>query len=245
MSTASKHSAERPLRGTGTLTGPPPNALFNSVTVLIGQSLPDFVAYVMKEGITSEDGLNSQLALFIEKRARRNNLPFIVQHQSMEDVMRGNSPKPDIGIHLDADDMANPLPRITVFEGKRLTTQLEAKRRREYVIGHEKDGRHVPCGGIERFKHSIHGKKLSHAGMIGYLQDGTSEYWHNQINDWITELSSQQHDPAWSEREQLTLHPSDGSVTEYFSVVLRKSDKLRLTHLWINLIPLNKIINTK
>ena len=236
MSTAIKHSAERLLRGTGVLSGPVPNTLFNSVTELISQSLPVFAAYVMKEGITNEDGLNSHLALFIAKRVRQNNLPFIVQHQSMEDVMRGDSPKPDIGIHLDTDDVAEPSPRITVFEGKRLTTQLEAKRRREYVVGHVKNGKYIK-GGIERFKHSIHGRNLSHAGMIGYLQDSTSEHWLNQINNWITELCSQQHDPAWSEREQLTLHTADGRVTEYFSVALRKSDKLSLTHLWINLIP--------
>jgi len=189
----------------------------------------------MKACITSEDGLNSRLALFIAKRIRQNNLPFIVQHQSMEDVMRGDSPKPDIGIHLDTDDAAETPPRITVFEGKRLTSQLEAKRRCEYVVGHVKNGKYIK-GGIERFKHSIHGRKLSHAGMIGYLQDGTSDHWQKQINGWITELSSQQHDPAWSEREQLTLRAADSRVTEYFSVALRKTDKLCLTHLWINLV---------
>jgi len=226
----------RLLRGAGAFSGPAPNALFNSVTELIVQSLPVFAASVMKEGITNEDGLNSHLALFIAKRIRQNNLPFIVQHQSMEDVMRGDSPKPDIGIHLDTDDVAEPPPRITVFEGKRLTTQLEAKRRREYVVGHEKNGKYVK-GGIERFKHSIHGGRLSHAGMIGYLQAGTPDHWQGQVNGWIAELGGQQHDPPWSEREQLTSHSTDGRVTEYFSVVLRKTDKLCLTHLWINLIP--------
>ncbi len=226
----------RLLRGTGTFSGPTPNALFNSVIELIVQSLPVFAASAMKEGISNEDGLNSQLALFISKRARQNNLPFIVQHQSMEDVTRGDSPKPDIGIHLDTDDEAESPPRITVFEGKRLTTQLEAKRLREYVVGHVKNGKYIK-GGIERFKHSIHGVNLTQAGMIGYLQDGTSDHWRVQINGWISELSGQQHDPAWSEKEQLTLHTTDGGVTEYSSVVFRKTDELRLKHLWVNLIP--------
>ena len=72
--------------------------------------------------------------------------------------------------------------------------------------------------------------------MIGYLQDGTPEHWRDQINEWISELSSQQHDPAWSEKEQLTKYSNDGEVVEYSSVVFRKSDELRLTHLWINLM---------
>jgi len=236
LSTANIYPSGRSLRGTGAFSGPASNALFNSVIELIVQALPVFAASAMKEGITIEDGLNSQLALFISKRVRQNNLPFIVQHQSMEDVTRGDSPKPDIGIHLDTDDAAEPPPRITVFEGKRLTTQLEAKRRREYVVGHVKNGKDIK-GGIERFKHSIHGGKLSHAGMIGYLQDGTPNHWREQVNGWIAEFSSLQHDPAWSEKEQLTLHTTAGRVTEYSSVVLRKTDKLCLTHLWINLIP--------
>lgn len=226
----------RLLRGTGDFSGPTPHALFNSVIELIVQALPIFAASAMKEGITIEDGLNSQLALFISKRARQHKMPFIVQHQSMEDVTRGDSAKPDIGIHLDTDDAAEPPPRITVFEGKRLTTQLEAKRRREYVVGHVKNGKYIK-GGIERFKHSIHGGKLSYAGMIGYLQDGTPDHWREQVNGWIVELSSQKHDPAWSDKEHLTLHTTDGRISEYSSVVLRKADKLRLTHLWINLIP--------
>lgn len=236
MSSAINYSVGRLLRGTGTLSGPAPDTLLNSVVELVTQALPVFAASVMKEDLSNEDGLNSQLALFVSKKARQNNLPFIVQHQSMEDLTRGDSPKPDIGIHLDTDDEAESPPRITVFEGKRLTTRLDAKRRREYVIGHMKNGKYIK-GGIERFKHSIHGGRLTHAGMIGYLQDGTPDHWRDQINGWISELSSQQHDPAWSEKEQLTFNTTGGRVTECSSAVFRKTDELRLTHLWIDLVP--------
>ena len=227
----------RMLSGTGTFFGPTPSTQFNSVIELVVQSIPVFAASAIKKGITNENGLNSQLALFISKKAMQNNLPFIAHHQIMEDLTRGDSPTPDIGIHLFVDDEAEPPPIITVFEGKRLTTHLEAKRRREYVIGHERDGKHIKCGGIERFKHSIHGAKLTHAGMIGYLQDGTPDHWRDQINGWISDLSNQQHDPTWSEKEQLTLNTTGGRVTEYSSVVFRKVEELRLTHLWIDLVP--------
>lgn len=236
MSTTIKHSVGRLLRGAGRFSGPPHNTLFNSVVELVAQALPVFAASAIKEGISNEDGLNSLLALFVSKKARQNNLPFIVLHQSMEDLTRGDSPKPDIGIHLDTDDEAEPPPRITAFEGKRLTTQLEAKRRREYVVGHEKNGKYIK-GGIERFKCSIHGGKLTHAGMIGYVQDETPDHWRDHVNGWILELSSQQSDPAWSEKEQLTLNTTSGRVAECSSAVFRKTEELHLTHLWINLVP--------
>jgi hypothetical protein len=95
----------------------------------------------------------------------------------MEDETYGSSPAVDIGVYLKMDDTEIDPPMITVFEGKRLTTKLTKKRRREYVIGHEERGKHIRCGGIERFKLAIHGARLNRAGMIGYIQDGTSDDW--------------------------------------------------------------------
>jgi Uma2 family endonuclease len=190
----------------------------------------------MNDGIRNEDGLNSLLSLFISKTVRQKNLPFIVHHQSTEVLTRGGSPAPDIGIHLDIVDDAGPPPRITVFEGKRLTTSLGHQRQREYVIGHAEKGKHVPCGGIERFKRLIHGRELSLAGMIGYIQEETPGYWHGQINSWISELSQQQHDPEWLEQERLATPTTKGRISESMSVVCRQADKIHLSHLWINLV---------
>jgi hypothetical protein len=224
------------LGGNGTLLGPSINTQFNLVLEIIVQSLPLFAASAMKDGISNEDGLNTLLSLFISKTVRRKNLPFIVHHQSTEDLKRGGSPAPDIGIHLDIVDDAEPPPRITVFEGKRLTTSLGHQRQREYVIGHEKKGKHIPCGGIERFKLSIHGRKLNRAGMIGYIQEEKPEYWLGQINSWISELSLQQDSPKWSEEEHLAQVATERRISESASIVCRQADKLHLTHLWINLV---------
>lgn len=161
------------LGGAGTLLGPSANTQFNSIVELIVLSLPSFAEYARQGNISKENGLNSLLSLFISKVAIQNNLPFIAQHQSLEDLTRGNSPAPDIGIHLYVNDAAGPPPKITVFEGKRLTSTLGRERRQEYVIGHEKNGEHIPCGGIERFKCTIHGREFAHAGLIGYLQEET------------------------------------------------------------------------
>ncbi len=234
-------SANRMLGGTGTLLGPSPCTQFNLVVDLVKQSLPLLAVSAMKDGICNEDGLNSLLSLFISKAARKEDLPFIVQHQSMEDLTRGGSPAPDIGIHLDIVDDADPFPRITVFEGKRLTASLGLQRRKEYVIGHEEKGKHIPCGGIERFKLSIHGRELNSAGMIGYIQEETPEYWHEQINSWISELSLRQDTLKWSAEEHLAPATTKGRISESASIVHRKNDQLHLAHLWVNLDASNKL----
>jgi hypothetical protein len=70
--------------------------------------------------------------------------------------------------------------------------------------------------------------------MIGYVQDGTPDHWHKQVNTWITELAHEKHIPAWEQKEHLTAITADGKISEYSSVVLRKGDQLNLAHLWID-----------
>ena len=225
------------LGGTGMLLGLPHNSQFNSVVELIVLSLPLFAESALHENISNENGLNRRLARFITNVADKHGFPFFAQNESMEDETHGTSPAADIGIHLKIEDIAIDPPKITVFEGKRLTSTLGRERRNEYVIGHEKDGKHIFSGGIERFKCSIHGSEFAHAGMIGYLQEETPEIWCKKINSWISDLCSHYFEPSWSEREHLTPPETDGRITKCTSVVHRTKSELHLTHLWINLIP--------
>lgn len=228
-------SPGRMLGGIGTLLGPPKNTQFQRVVAFIRTVLPKFADSAMNDGIANEDGLNSKLTRFITNAADQEN--FFANRESMEDERRGNSSATDIGIYLKVNpDSGIDPPLITVLEGKRLSTKLPKKRHQEYVIGHEEKGKHVPCGGIERFKRDIHGKNLNHAGMIGYLQNETAEIWYDKINTWIRELCSQSSEPRWSEKEQLRPKKNNGPVTEYESVVKRTNDELQMTHLWINLV---------
>ncbi len=229
------HPKRRMLGGAGDLCGPIPNAQFNSVVDLISLSLPLFAKSALQDEIKSENGLNRRLARFVSNIAAQRELPFIAQPESMEDETSGSSPATDIGIHLKADDIESDPPKVTVFEGKRLSTNLPKHRRKEYVIGHDKDGKHVKCGGIERFKLSIHAKEFKRAGMIGYVQDGTSENWRTQVNTCIAELSCQQHNPSWAVQEQLTSLAKNERVSECSSIVSRVDGNLHLTHLWIDL----------
>lgn len=234
MSAATKYPAGRMLGGTGSLLGPSPNEQFGMVVEFLKIHLPQFAESILNTNIVNENGLNSRLSRFITNAAVQE--VFFSERESMEDETRGDSPAADIGIYLKVDDTEMDAPLITVFEGKRLTKKLPKKRRREYVIGREEGEKHIYCGGIERFKLAIHGGKVNHAGMIGYLQDGTPDRWRKEINTWICDLCSQPFDPAWSKREQLTLQKTDGRVSECSSVVNRVNSELHLTHLWIDLV---------
>jgi len=198
-----KYLAGRMLGGTGTLLGPSLNAQFNMVVEFVKTHLPQFAESVLNANIYNENSLNSRLSRFITNAATQEI--FFAERESMEDETRGNSPAADIGIYLKVEDTGIDPPLITVFEGKRLTKKLPNKRRREYVIGHKEGEKDIHCGGIERFKLAIHGGKLNNAGMIGYIQDGTPDSWKEKVNTWMCDLCSQSFDPAWSEREQLTL----------------------------------------
>jgi len=228
------HSAGRMLSGTGNFIGPPVNAQFNAVVDFLKTHLSQFSKSIQKTNIYNENGLNSRLSRFITNVASKET--FFAEREIMENETQGSSPAVDIGIYLNVRDTQIDPPLITVFEGKRLTTELPKKRRREYVIGHEKDGKHIKCGGIERFKLGIHGKNLNSAGMIGYLQNGESDTWEAKINSWIRDLCEEPFELAWSEHEQLNKQESDRHVTEYVSIVDRANNELHLTHLWINLV---------
>ena len=224
----------RILGGIGSLHGPPPDAQFRKVVEFLKLHLPKFAERVLKDKIFVENGLNSRLSRFITNAADQEF--FFADREKMEDETRGDSPQIDIGIFLKVDDTAIDPPLITVFEGKRLSAKLDKRRRREYVIGHEKKGKHRHLGGIERFKLGIHGGKLTHAGMIGYLQDGTPNDWHGKINSWICELHGWPFEPEWLETEQLAFQQADRVITQYSSTVYRSDSKLLLTHLWIDLV---------
>lgn len=228
------HHSERILGGIGTLLGPPQHAQFDMVVRFLKIHLPQFAETILNANIENENGLNSRLSRFITNAAVQEI--FFADRESMEDETRGNSAAADIGIFLKVEDTGIDPPLITVFEGKRLNSKLPSKRRREYVIGHEEDGKHVQCGGIERFKFDIHGGKLNYAGMIGYIQDETPGSWIEKVNNWICDLCDQPSNPAWSELEKLTLQKLDGRVANYKSIVNRIESELYLTHLWVNLV---------
>jgi hypothetical protein len=119
-----------------------------------------------------------------------------------------------------------------VLEGKRLPAPT-SDREREYVTGGDKKS-----GGIQRFKLGLHGKMLSHAGMIGYVQRDSFDDWFTCINAWITELSVTSSE--WTKRDQLKSLSSDASncvatCTSNHERGDSETEQIHLTHLWVDM----------
>lgn len=223
------------LAGHGRFIGPVPSAQLTDLIRLVQDVLPFFAVSAKKDGITNENGLNRRLCRLISQRFFSEGLPYTAQPESMEDESRSNSPAVDIGIHFYTGEKIADPPKIAVFEGKCLSSRAEKRRQTEYVYGLSRND--SPCGGIQRFKMSIHRQKdRCGAGLVGYLQTGIVSDWHSKINGWITGLAHESgHEPRWEEDEVLgEFQESPGSAVCH-SIVHRKSDILPLVHLWVDL----------
>ncbi|WP_299064649.1 hypothetical protein [uncultured Polaribacter sp.] len=129
----------------------------------------------------SEEELNQNLVNTFAYFSK--NIPFIFQQEVIQKQKKGQNRKVDIGVFRHYADSS---PFFTL-EAKRLTTTLSKSREKEYVIG---SNPLKLSGGIERFKHNVHGVNLSNSAIVGYLQRENSNYWSDKINDWINQLIS-------------------------------------------------------
>jgi hypothetical protein len=124
---------------------------------------------------------------------------------------------------------------ITVFECKRLTTDIGKQRVDEYVTGHEKKD-----GGIQRFKLEAHGKEHDIVGMIGYVQTGTCPEWLTTINTCIDGLCGKpdENGLCWTKEECINMVEYDDKKDRHYgkSLYQRKTrPNITIHHLWINM----------
>ncbi|HLO56602.1 MAG TPA: hypothetical protein VK169_20060 [Saprospiraceae bacterium] len=122
-----------------------------------------------------EEDLNEQLGKTLNHFSKSQ--PFIFQPEARQ----GNGRKVDIGVFK---HFADTTPFFTI-EAKRLSTSIPNNREKEYVLGSDPN---KFTGGIERFKQNVHGVKLDHSALIGYVQDKDGNHWFNVVNCWIQEL---------------------------------------------------------
>lgn len=128
---------------------------------------------------SSEENLNEQLGKTLSFFSKSQ--AFIFQAETKQKQPKGIDRRVDIGVFRHFSD---PNPFFTI-ESKRLTTSMPKNREKEYVFGSD------PAkfsGGIERFKHNVHGVNLNHSALIGYVQNEDGAYWYNAVNNWIQEL---------------------------------------------------------
>lgn len=127
----------------------------------------------------SEENLNEQLGKILNYYSKSQS--FIFQQETIQKQSKGQNRKVDIGVFKHYAD-SNPFFTI---EAKRLTTSIPANREKEYILGNDPT---KLSGGIERFKHNVHGINLNHSAIIGYVQNQNIKYWYDTINKWIQQL---------------------------------------------------------
>lgn len=175
--------------------------------------------------------------------------PFFFHHQNLENTREGTSTDFAVfGTFAYAQDhniWSDDYPALVKFEAKRLSSKLTKKREKEYVHGEYQGRKFVSnSGGIERFKNGRHGRDVTYAGLIGYIQTDSSAYWFRKVNKWIQEQinSSNNIKLVWEINDMLVLDYVKETLTCYSSVSGRLTgDNIYLKHLWIDFTHNNQV----
>lgn len=115
---------------------------------------------------------------------------------------------------------------LFIVESKILPSPPPKTREKEYVVGGNKNG------GIERFKIGKHGKGLNNCGIVGFIENESSEFWKNKVNSWINDISH--NDDLWNKDERIIMKENKDNSAFLHSIVHRKeTNDLLLYHFWI------------
>ena len=180
---------------------------------------------------TSEEVLNEYLGKTFNHYSKE--YPFIFQPETIQKQKKGQNRKVDIGVFLHYAD-TNP---FFTLEAKRLTTTLPKSREKEYIIGSDPS---KISGGMERFKHNIHGVNLLRSAIIGYVQRENANYWFNKVNNWINQLISGSLKSVlkWNANDLLLnyCHFKDSRLSKFLSKNIKKDGTaITLNHYFIDL----------
>lgn len=181
---------------------------------------------------TSEEVLNEHLGKTLNYQSKP--LPFIFQQETIQKQKKGQNRKVDIGVFK---HYAETKPFFTI-EAKRLTTSLSSNREKEYVTGNDST---KLSGGIERFKHNVHGTDLTESALIAYVQKESPTHWFDKINKWINQLINKEIESIlnWTSNDFLTntCGFKDVRLAKFVSIS-EKTDrtKISLNHYFVNLI---------
>jgi hypothetical protein len=182
---------------------------------------------------TSEEVLNEHLDKTLNYYSKSQ--PFFFQSETRQKQLKGNDRKVDIGVFK---HYADNYPFFTI-EAKRLSNLIPKNREKEYVIGSDST---KLSGGIERFKHNVHGVNLNHSAIIGYVQNEDVKYWYTNINIWIQELIDGKilSSLKWISNDSLknTCGLTDLRLAKFISESEKiDKSKINLNHYFVNLCP--------
>jgi len=208
----------------------PKVSISNSSVVLIIQNLmkqtvPHFKSYILSDFYTKRKLNEDELTqIFIEQATRlirKKDLPFNINSQ-YRDITNRSKGFSDFYFYPNELDIS--ATSIFSVESKRLPSP-EKKREKEYVIGNNQNG------GIERYKIEKHGKGLNECGLLGFIENETTEYWLKTINGWIVDLSKS--DRTWNNNEILKEIEKQIDYCHLNSIARSASRDISLFHLWI------------
>lgn len=231
MSSVSNHTF-------GTLSSAPDGSIVNHIFAHVRSVMLEFKV----KSDENENAITNKLCKALEFK-KPPEYPYFFHHQNIENETENTSTDfavfgtfayaQEAGLE-DRDDA----PALIKFEAKRLSSAIPQKREKEYVIGeYENDAQIKNSGGIERFKNERHGKDVTHAGMIGYVQTDTFSDWLTKINSWISDEIKKPSDArlTWKDDDLLSLSQAFTAVSEYRSISVRLSGRtVALRHLWVN-----------
>jgi len=226
----------------GKIIGPEIDASIITVVGCVERVLIYFSNKYANSEIKNEKGLTQKLIHMLAIHALHEYHPFRFEKEYMEIPERGDSPQVDIaaistleeGIVIGAK--AYEGEAFFSMEAKRLA-KLGSNRLMEYLIGRSQKGKYNSCGGVERFKQGIHGRKLDYGAIIGYVQENDFVYWYDLINSWVEELINKKiPSPVnWLPKDKLQEKYIKSTTAKFLSLNTRRDDSITLYHLWTRL----------
>lgn len=205
-------------------------SIINKLIVFLEEKLLIFQQQNNGEIDVEEELLNERLGKMLNYFSKQ--LPFLFQPEAIQKQNKGQNRKVDIGVFC---HYADNLPFFTI-EAKRLTTTFTKKREKEYVLGSNPK---KITGGIERFKHNVHGVNLKRSALVAYVQRNDNKHWFVKINDWINEqINLKTKTLIWNSNDLLVnaCEFKDNRLSKSFSTN-SKIDKsnIILNHYFVNL----------
>ncbi len=215
-------------------------AFRQAIVVFIERELPIWRDRPDRPNLDDEPHLNELLCGHLNSASRRQSFDLI---QFMNEPVQSAGRRGDIAvkpqgtIRVEGRNYTD-FEQLLPIECKRLPTPPGSHRSDlEYVAG-------VPghrTGGIERFKHGLHGVENDHALMIAYVQAETLDHWFGAINQRLDELASNgAAGGLWRPTEALSCEHSvnPATVGRYQSQHRRHSPpatsgQVVMQHLWL------------
>ncbi len=185
-----------------------------------------FISALKNTDITkplNENKLTQVLVEQINAILLEKEFSILTQNQ-YSDLFYGSKGIPDFYFYESEKGKINK--PLFIVESKILPSPLPKTREREYVIGKNENG------GIERFKTGKHGKGLTECGIVGFVKNDSFEFWKDNVNSWINELSN--NDDFWNEDEGIIMKENTDISAFLHSIAHRKEKTdLLLYHFWI------------